>query len=78
MGEAIPGDMPEPRGNLMSTHIFVDSIHGGNKVTGRSVTGVLLFFCMAPDIMFSKSQNTVGKSRFGSEFTALKNEVELV
>ena len=29
-------------------------------------------------IMFSKRQNTVEKSIFGSEFTALKNEVKLV
>ena len=37
-----------------------------------------MFCCMAPIIMFSKRQNTVETSTFGSEFTALKNAVELV
>ena len=42
--EAIPGDIPEPCGNLISTHCFVYANHGGNKVNRRSQTGILLFF----------------------------------
>ena len=42
--EAIPGDMPEPCGNLMSTRFFVDANHGGNNVTRRSQTDILFFF----------------------------------
>ena len=38
--EAIPRDMPNPRGNLMSTHCFVGSNHGGNKVTTKYQTRV--------------------------------------
>ena len=76
--EAIPGNMPKPRGNLMSTHYFVDDNHCGNKVTRRSQNGVLLFCCMAPIIVSSKRQNTFETSTLGSEFTALKNVVELV
>ena len=33
VAEAIPGDMPTPRGNLMSTHCFVDASHGSGRVT---------------------------------------------
>ena len=78
MEEDIPRDMPKPHVNLISTHCFVDSNHGGNKVTRRSQTCIFLFCCMTLIIMFSKRQNTVEKSIFGSEFTALKNEVKLV
>ena len=47
-GEAIPADMPPPRGQFVSTHCFVDSDHAGNTVTRRSQTGVLLFVNRAP------------------------------
>ena len=70
--------MPKPRGNSVSTHCFVDENHAGNKVTRRSQTGMLIFVNKAPTIAFSKWQNTVETSMFGSEFTALKNTVELV
>ena len=70
--------MPKPRGNSVSTHCFVDANHAGNKVTIRSQTGILIFVNKAPIISFSKRQNTVETSTFGSEFTALKNAVELV
>ena len=76
--EAIPGDMPAPRGNAMSTHCFVDASHGSDRATRRSQTGILIFCNRAPIIWFSKRQNTVEASTFGSEFQALKNAVELI
>ena len=76
--EAIPGDtMPAPRGNSMSTHCFMDASHGSDRVTRRSQTGILIFCNKAPIIWFSKRQNTVEASTFGSEFQAMKNAVEL-
>ena len=75
--EAIPGDMPIPRGNSMSTHCFVDASHGSDRATRRSQTGILLFCNKAPVIWHSKRQNTVEASTFGSEFQAMKNAVEL-
>ena len=62
----------------MSTNCFVDSNHAGNNVTRRSQTGILIFCGMVLIIMFSNRQNTAKTSKFGSEFTALKNAVELV
>ena len=76
--EAIPGDMPKPRGNAMSTHCFVDASHGSDRANRRSQTGILIFCNRAPIIWFSKRQNTVEASTFGSEFQALKNAVELI
>ena len=76
--EAIPDNMPEARGNTMSTHCFVDASHGSDRMTRRSQTGILIFCNKAPIIWFSKRQNTVETSTFGSEFQAMKNAVELV
>ena len=76
--EAIPGDMPKPRGNAMSTHCFVDADLAGDTVTRRSQTGILIFCNRAPTIWHSKRQNNVEASTFGSEITALKNAIELI
>ena len=57
---------------------FVDAKHAAEKVTRRSQTGILIFCNRYPIIWFSKRQNSVESSTFGSEFTALKNAVELV
>ena len=76
--ESIPGDMPEPRGNVVSTHCFVDADHAGNKVTRRSQSGILLFVNRAVIQWYSKRQNTVETSTFGSEFVAMRIAVELI
>ncbi len=76
--EAIPENKPVPRGNDMSTHCFVDANHAGDTETRRSQTGILLFCNSAPILWFSKRQNSVEASTFGSEFTAMKNAVELI
>jgi hypothetical protein len=46
--EPIPGDTPEPHGNLVSTHCFVDADHAGNVVAHCSQSGILLFVNRAP------------------------------
>ena len=76
--EAVPGDLPPPRGESVSTHCFVDSDHAGNTVTRRSQTGLLLFVNHAPIVWYSKRQNTVETSTFGSEFIAMKTAVEQI
>ena len=68
--------MPPPWGRLVSTHCFVDSDHAGDKVTRRSHTGILIFLNRAPIIWYSKRQNMVEKSMFGSEFITMKTVVE--
>ena len=62
----------------MTTHCFVDANHASDKVTRRSQSGILIFCNRAPIMWFSKRQNSVETSTFGSEFTALKQAVELV
>ena len=73
-----PLDMPEPQEFFISTNCFVDATHAGDKTTRRSTTGILTFCNRAPIIWHSKRQNGVDTSTFGSEFTAMKNAVELM
>jgi hypothetical protein len=65
--EPLPPNMPTPRGRPMTTHCFVDSDHAGDRVTRRSQTGILIFCNRAPVIAYSKRQNSVEASTYGSE-----------
>ena len=47
-------------------------------MTRRSHTGVLVFLNRAPVLWYSKRQNTVETSTFGSEIVALRIAVEMV
>ena len=76
--EQKPLNAPEPLGQAPSMSAFIDSDHAGNQVTRRSQTGIIIFLCMAPIIWFSKRQNTVETSSFGSEFIALRTGVEMI
>ena len=62
----------------MLTHCFVYNNHEGYKTTRRSMTGILILCNRSPIICHSKRQNGVETSTFGSEFTAMKNSVELI
>ena len=74
--EQVPIDMPPPRGHAASTHCFVDADHASNTVAQRSQAKILIFLNRAPIIWYSKWQNTVETSTFGSEFIAMRTAVE--
>jgi hypothetical protein len=74
----IPPNAPEPRGNPIMISCFVDADHAGNLVTRRSHSGIIIFCNKAPIIWYSKCQNTVETSTFGSEFVAARIAVELI
>ena len=76
--EAIPGDMPPPRGNGVTTHCFEDEDLAGNTVTRRSQTEILIFVNRATIIWHSKRQNTVEASTYGIDILAMKKAVELI
>ena len=65
--EALPADMPVPRGRSVVMSCFVDADHAGCRVTRQSHTGVIIFVNRAPILWFSKRQNTVESSTFGLE-----------
>jgi Reverse transcriptase (RNA-dependent DNA polymerase). len=76
--DQIPPDMPEPLGNPVVLATYVDANHAGNLVNRRSHTGVLIYVNNALITWFSKRQNTVESSSFGSEFVALRIATELI
>lgn len=70
--EPKPEDAPFPLGLPVEVACFVDANHAGNVLTRRSHTGIILFVQNAPILWFSKKQNTVESSTFGSELVALR------
>jgi hypothetical protein len=76
--EQLPPNMPEPRGKDVTVGCYVDADHAGNLATRRSHTGIILYVNNTPVIWFSKRQNTVETSSFGSEFVALRIAVEMI
>jgi hypothetical protein len=78
LSEELPPGMPEPRGRAVDITCFVDADHAGNVITRRSHTGIIIFVQNAPIIWFSKKQNTVESSSFGSEFVALRAARDMI
>ncbi len=76
--EKLPPRMPEPLGNPVNIHVFVDANHAGNVVTRRSHTGILVFVQNSPILWVSCRQSTVETSTFGSEFVALQHAKDVV
>ena len=76
--EVIPLNMSKPAGIEVKLTVFVDTNHAGNKLNRRSHTVFIIFFNSAPIIWYSKKQNTVESSSFGSEYNALRIAMEQV
>lgn len=74
----LPHDMPEALGEGLNISCFGDADHAGNKITRKSHTGIIIFLNNAPIIWYSKRQNTVESSTFGSELIALKQAVDMI
>lgn len=62
--EAIPPNVPEPRGKCLQLNCFVDAFHAGNRITRRSHTGEFFFLCCAPVLWYLKEQNMFETSFF--------------
>jgi len=76
--EEFPIRMPEPLGNPVHVLAYVDANHAGNMKTRRSHSGILIYMNQAPIIWYSKRQNTVEASSFGSEYIALRICTEMI
>ena len=70
--EAIPGNVPAPRGKEVDLRQYVDSDHAGDTVTRRLRSGFFIFMNMALVSWHSKKQSTIETSVFGAEFVAMK------
>ena len=76
--EEEPPNAPELRGQEVHMTCFVDADHAGCRETRRSHTGIIIYVQRTPVVWYSKRQNTVESSTFGSEFVAMKTAVEQV
>jgi hypothetical protein len=52
--------------------------HAGDQIIQCTQTGILVFLNRAPIIWYSKMQNTVETSPFGSEFVAMRIATEII
>ena len=74
--EEVDDRLPAQKMKELDINIFVDSDHGHDRVTGRSITGMIAFVGRTPIFWLSKRQGAVQAATFGAEFTALKRAVE--
>ena len=79
VAEELPAvNMPEPLGKPVQVTCFVDADHAGNLITSRSYSGILILLQNAPILWYSRRQNTVETSSFGSEFVAMRIAKEMI
>ena len=76
--EVMPREMLEPLGNPMLLRVWVDANHAGNLANRRSHSGILIYANNALIQWYSKRQNTVESSSFGSELVALRIATDMV
>ena len=68
--EDLPEEIPTPVTREVTMTVYADSSHGNCLVTRRSTTGILLTIDKTVVLTYSKRQNTVESSTYGSEFVA--------
>ena len=66
--EELPSDMLKPLRESIKITAFIDSDHAGNLLMQRSQTGHIIFCNQSPILWYSKCQNTIEASTFGTEF----------
>ena len=76
--DVIPSNTPEPRGLGFIMHAKVNADHAPDRMTRRSRAGFLVYLNCAPIYWWSKKQNSLESSSFGSEFIAMKQYCEYV
>jgi len=71
--------MPELLGNPVVIAAYVNANHASNLANSRSHTGVLVYVKNNVLVLwYSKHQNSVESSSFGSKFVALRIATELI
>jgi hypothetical protein len=69
---------PKPPGLPVQLNMmFCDASRANELITRCSTTGIILFLNGTPIKWYSKRQNTIESSFFGSEFVALKIATEM-
>lgn len=76
--EHMPEIKPKTRAGPVQVTAFVDASHASCLETRRSVTGYIIFVGHAVIKWYSKRQNTVETSTYGSELVAMRIAVEAI
>ena len=76
--EEIDSKVPEPLIDELEITAFVDSDHAHDKMTRRSITGLLILIGRTPVYFMSKRQGAIATSTYGAEFCAMRTAVEEV
>ena len=76
--EELPEGIPEPLGRHVQIAVFADAAHADDLVTRRSTSGIIIFVNGTPIRWYSKRQNTVEGSTYGSEFIAMRIATEMI
>ena len=64
--------MPKAKGREVKITMYADANLYHDKVSGRSVTGLLLMLNSTPIDWYSKKQGSVETATYGSEFVAAR------
>jgi len=70
--EEIPYNMPKPKGKDVVITMFADANLYHDRITGKSVTGLLMMLNKTPIDWLSKKHGCVETSTYGSEFVAAR------
>ena len=76
--EILDSATPEPLFDEIKITAFVDSDHAHDKLTRRSITGLIIFVGRTPVFYMAKRQGSIETSTYGAEFMAMKTAVEEV
>ena len=74
--EELDANLPTPLVEDISITVFVNSNHGHDKVTRRSISGLIAFLGRMPAFYLSKSQGAIETSTYGAEFCTMKTGVK--
>jgi hypothetical protein len=74
--EELDERFPKPIGTELPVSIFFDSDHGDDRVTGRSISGVIVMVGCTLITWKSRRQGAIATSTYGAEFSAMKLATE--
>ena len=74
--EELDSGFPRPYGQPLQTTICCDADHAHDKMTRRSITGILGYVGRTPVLWMSKRQGAIATSTYAAEFMALRTATE--
>lgn len=76
--EEIDDKVPEPLLDELKITAYVDSDHAHDKISRRSMMGLIIFVGRIPVFYMAKRQGAIETSTYGTEFIVMKTAVEEV